>query len=439
MDQAEALSNNGQSGHQRMRSVTDSDPFIPNILITLGFLSIASVRLTVPEAPYFDEVHYVPAARDLLAGEAYRNQEHPLFGKQLIALGTAIFGDNPLGWRLMPLMAGTLALFASMRAMWFASQSRFASIAFGLLLASGFALFVQSRIAMLDIFMMSGLSVAAWQFAAAIHAPEKARKRLVITGIALGLAMASKWNAVPLAILPALAFFIARLSAHRRRPIVSARGLPIPGISMWEAMIWLGALPLIVYMFTFLPVWTIGNSPLASTGLIGLHVHMIELQTQVLKSHPYQSSLADWIINWRAIWYLYEPIGGAQRGIMLIGNPLTMLLGIPALLWCFISGIRDIDWTRLAVLIGYLVSIGLWLLADKPVQFYYHYFVPSCFLLASLALTLDAMWRSGKRLASGSLIAVSLALFAWFYPILSAAPLDNPDSFRNWTWLASWT
>lgn len=440
MDQAAApfSDRSGDSEVQAIPSQHDQDPVFANILITLGFFVLAAIRLTIPSTPYFDEVHYLPAAKELLAGGTYLNQEHPLFGKQLIALGIAIFGDNALGWRIMSVAAGALALFANMRAMWFASASRFASITFGILLASGFALFVQSRIAMLDIFMFSALAVAAWHFAAAIREPETGRWRLAVTGIALGLAMASKWNAIPLAVLPGLAFLVARIAAHRRRLITSARGIPIPGIPLWEVGLWLGLLPLAVYAATFWPAWNLTGSPLAQVGLIGTHAKMLGLQTQVLEPHPYQSTLADWITNRRAIWFLYEQVDGAQRGIMLIGNPLTMLIGIPALFWCAISGLRTQNWAKLAIFIGYLVSIGLWLIADKSVQFYYHYLLPGCFLLAALAMALDALWQGGRRTIASLVIAASVALFAWFYPILSAAALDEPREFATYTWLDSW-
>ncbi|MEI9928571.1 MAG: hypothetical protein WDN44_13830 [Sphingomonas sp.] len=43
-----------------------------------------------------------PAAQTLLSLGGPRNTEHPLVGKELIALGIALFGDNPFGWRLGP-------------------------------------------------------------------------------------------------------------------------------------------------------------------------------------------------------------------------------------------------------------------------------------------------------------------------------------------------
>ncbi|MFZ1741445.1 MAG: phospholipid carrier-dependent glycosyltransferase, partial [Pontixanthobacter sp.] len=109
------------------------DPIGWNFAICAGFLALCLIRLTIPSAPYFDEVHYLPAARALLDGSDWLNREHPPLGKEILALGIALFGDTPTGWRIFPLIAGVAALFAFMRAMWFAAQSRFASIAYGIL------------------------------------------------------------------------------------------------------------------------------------------------------------------------------------------------------------------------------------------------------------------------------------------------------------------
>lgn len=423
------------------------DPWLWCLAVAAGFAALTSIRLTIPNTPFFDEVHYLPAARDMLdvwnGGEAgYRNREHPLLGKTLIALGMAIFGDNPLGWRILSLVAGTVAVGASMRAMWHASADRFATVAFGLLLATGFHLYIHARIAMLDIFMVSFLSLAAWMFAGAIRKPEQGRIRLAMTGIAIGCALGAKWNAVPLAMVFGLTFFAARLSAGRRRLLLSRRGAPVPGISLVEAFAWLGVVPLAVYALSFAPGFWLGTelqpSPLVQSGLIAFHGEILELQKQVLAPHTYQSTWEQWALNMRGIWYLYEQVDGAQRGVLLIGNPLTMWLGLPALVWCLAVGLLRNDWARLAMVIGYAVSLGLWLIAPKPVQFYYHYVIPSVFLLGALALSLSDLRQSGWGKLSYGILAASLGVFAIFFPILSAAPLEGPMSFADWMWLDSW-
>jgi len=423
------------------------DPRLWCLAIPLAFAVLASIRLTVPTAPFFDEVHYLPAARAILDGGPYINREHPLLGKELIALGIWLFGDGPAGWRTMPLLAGTLAVGASMRALWHASLDRYATIAFGVLLATGFHLFIQSRIAMLDIFMAAFLALAAWQFAAACREPETGRWRLAACGIATGCALGAKWNAIPLAMLPGLAFFAARLSAGRRRLLLSRRGIPVPGVSLLEAFLWLGIAPLLVYGLTFLPGYWLSAplrpSPLAGElfpfGLVDLHREILELQKSVMAPHNYQSTWPQWVTNTRGIWYLYEYADGAQRGVLLIGNPLTMLLGLPALVWCMVSGFWRRDWAKVAAVVGYAASLGLWIVAPKPVQFYYHYMMPSVFLLATLALALSDLRQVERLRWLGWAVPLGSALFfALFWKVLTAAPLDGPMSFADWTWIEGW-
>lgn len=418
------------------------DPLGWCIAIALAFWALMMVRLTIPTKPYFDEIHYLPAARQYWALNDFVNREHPLLGKEIIGLGMWLFGDRPLGWRIMSTLGGAMALFACMRALWFASLSRFATIAYGLLLATGFMLFVNARIAMLDIFMVSFTCIAYWHLAGAMREPETGRWRLALAGVALGLAMAAKWNAVPLAALPGVAFLVMRFAAGRRRLFFSRRGLPVPGITLVEAALWLGVVPLAVYTLTYLPAWFFAHgaigTPGGSANLIALHRDAVALQESVVKKHPYMSRWPQWVLNIRAIWYLYEPIDGAQRGIVLIGNPLTMLLGLAALIWAAGAALLRRNAAAGAAVLLYMLSLGLWIFADKPVQFYYHYFLPSMALFAALALALDALYKSGHRLLAYTPLVLSVALFVYFYPILSAAPLSGRLAFNQWMWLNVW-
>ena len=77
------------------------DPLRWCAALALIFWLACLPHLTIVAKPYFDEVHYLPAARELLVMGEFTNREHPLLGKQLLALGIALFGDNPWGWRLL--------------------------------------------------------------------------------------------------------------------------------------------------------------------------------------------------------------------------------------------------------------------------------------------------------------------------------------------------
>ena len=420
----------------KVTSIAEDDPVVWTLLLSAVFIALLQHQLIIPSTPYFDELHYLPAARALLEGTGILNQEHPPLGKLVLATGIALIGDTPMGWRSFPNVAGVVTLYAGMRAVWYASYDRTATIAFGVLAITSFTLVVQSRIAMLDIFMAAFVAVACWQFAAAWAEPECGRRRLAACGVAIGLAIASKWNAAVLAPLPGLVFLIARAKAGRRRLLFSRRGAPVPGITLVEAALWLGVVPLAVYALTFLPLYLVAPQDMAG-GLIAQHIHMLRLQGSVIEPHTYMSVWWQWMLNLRGIWYLYENIDGAQRGVLFIGNPVTMLLGLPALVWCAWQGLRGRVAEGSAALL-YVLSLGMWIVAAKPVQFYYHYFLPGLFLLAALALVLSASWQRGHRWFGYLTFVTSFGMLAYFYPVLTAAPLSGPRAFERWAWLSGW-
>ena len=423
------------------------DPLAWCWLLTAAFLALALHRLAIPSTPYFDEIHYLPAARNLLALSEVKNPEHPLLGKELIAASMWLLGDNSFGWRLPSALAGALALFAALRATWWASLSRPATLIAGLLLASNFLLFVIARIAMLDPAMLAFAMVSLWLCARAVRRPRHGHLTLGLAGVALGLSLAAKWSVAPLAVLPGLAFAIARFVdlKHRRAQVLTARDAgPVAGVSLIEAAVLLGAVPVAVYLLSFLPLGWFATGAVPFSDVLEFQWRMKDLQESVVKPHPYQSVWWQWVADWRPIWFLYERIDGAQRGVLLVGNPLTMWLGLPAVLACAVWG-----WLRrgsplgpamLAAAVLYTASLALWIVAPKPVQFYYHYLMPGMFLTIALALVLGALWQRGGhwRWPAVVVVAGSIGLFAWFYPILSSARLPGTGSFQTYTWLHSW-
>jgi dolichyl-phosphate-mannose--protein O-mannosyl transferase len=73
------------------------------------------VGVTTPEKFYFDEVHYVPAARQMLEPvlpSPLLNPMHPPLAKELMAVSIRVFGDVPLGWRYPSVLFGSLAIVA---------------------------------------------------------------------------------------------------------------------------------------------------------------------------------------------------------------------------------------------------------------------------------------------------------------------------------------
>lgn len=434
----------------KVEKLGERDPLAWCAALSLSFAAIVGWHLGIPGKMYFDEVHYVPAARALLALKQ-ANAEHPLVAKEAIAGSIRLFGDHPLSWRLPSAVMGTIGLFAFGRALWWASLRRFATLAGMVLLATDFAWFIQSRIAMLDMVMAGLAMVALWQVAAATRCPEQARWRLALAGLAFGLALGAKWSVAPVIAFVALSLTTVRIGTAltiRSRNISAAKNSPpIAGISLVELLFWLLSVPIAVYWLTFLPGFFYCQQPISPIAFVTWQHAMLQLQESVLTHHPYQTVWYQWVVNSRGIWYLYEQVDGARRGIMLVGNPLTMLAGLPAMLWCLWAGLPLFfarRWSRpdtLAVAGLYLASLGMWVVATKPVQFYYHYLLPGSFLMAGLALALDALWhrRDSWRWAAPITLVSGSGVFGYFYPIISGAPLHHGvASFEQWMWLASW-
>ena len=156
------------------------------------------IGVTTPEKFYFDEVHYVPAARQMLEpvmSQPMLNPMHPPLAKQLIALSIRAFGDEPLGWRYPAVLFGALSIMA----IYLCGLALFAAqgpaIAAALLAFFNQMLFVQSRIAMLDIF---ALAFSLFAIAAFMQGFRQARPHLMfaLAGLSFGLSAACKWSGV---------------------------------------------------------------------------------------------------------------------------------------------------------------------------------------------------------------------------------------------------
>ena len=76
-------------------TATAPRPYRAAAIIGLAAQILFTLRLATPHKLVFDEVHYVPAARVLLQLQGPVNIEHPLLGKELIALGITLITQCP--------------------------------------------------------------------------------------------------------------------------------------------------------------------------------------------------------------------------------------------------------------------------------------------------------------------------------------------------------
>ncbi len=401
-------------------------PAVVALLIAIAAQLLFTVHLSRPSKEVFDEVHYVPAARALLTLERPVNTEHPLLGKALIASGIAVFGDNATGWRAASTLAGTatvLGVFAVLMLVFGRARIALFGAIFAML---NITLFIQARIAMLDVFMGAFVMLAIAAMLWAMRGPQT-RARWLLGSVLLGLATAVKWTAAPYVAFAALAFVAIRA----RRPDAW------PGLATLPALAMLGAASVGTYFATFTPAFFYAVDPLTLGTLVPFQWDMFARQTQVLAPHPYQSTWTSWPLALRPIWYLYEPVDGAVRGILLVGNPAVMwggLLAVGALIWAWWKD----GSLRAAGIAGlWIGSLAMWAVIPKSLGFYYYYHLSGVFVGIALAAAFALAGPRGERWLTWYAVA-TFGLFVWFYPIISAAALPDPQAFNRWMWFDSW-
>ncbi|MEA2892362.1 MAG: dolichyl-phosphate-mannose-protein mannosyltransferase, partial [Bradyrhizobium sp.] len=165
-------------------------------VFVLGYF-VLLIGIDTPDHPYFDETNYIPAARQLLETHfavPTLNLEHPPLAKELMALSIWLFGDNPFGWRTMSALFGALALtgiYLCGRALF---DDRGAALWATAIAGLNQMLFVQARIAMLDIFALVFVLWGLAAFMAGFRQYAPTRVLFYATGLCFGLAAACKWS-----------------------------------------------------------------------------------------------------------------------------------------------------------------------------------------------------------------------------------------------------
>jgi dolichyl-phosphate-mannose--protein O-mannosyl transferase len=395
--------------------------------------------LGFPTGKSFDEVYYAVEAQELLRYGYEDNRDymfivHPPLGKWCIALTSWIFGDNALGWRMAPAIAGTASVLILVRV----AQRMFRSVLLGvlagvLLSLDGISL-VMSRVALLDIFLQTFILAG---FAALVIDRDQMRGRLgelyaagvdltrgvpslgprpwrLAGGVLLGLACAVKWSA--------LSYWLgfALLSLFWDRGALKAAGVEQPWLAWIKrsapaAVLSLGASAVVAYLLTWTG-WFVGENSWnrhwsdthPGTGLFGwlpgglrsllnYHHEAYKFHSHLYDPHAYKANPWSWLILGRPISFYAPPdvkgCGAADctREILLIGTPIMYWAFVPAVLWCAWRWLTTRDWRAGSVLMACLVGWGVWLQNQRRTGFLFYMTPLMPYLVIGLTLAVGTM------------------------------------------------
>ena len=447
------------------------------LMIVLAVTALAGVarfwNLGHPDEKVFDEVYYASDAC-LYAGHPFevcdlesateRSWVHPPLAKWLIALGIEAFGNDPFGWRFTAAAAGTASVaLAGAFAFLLWGRPIWAGVA-ALLLATEHLHFVQSRVAMLDIFLaffvLLGFTLLLWdrvrqERVDAAADPEADPPALggsgprwvrVAAGASFAAATASKWSGI-FAWLGGLVLALIwersrRARAGAERPLRAAVREEWPSLVLAFVVV-----PLAVYALSWTRWladhgWDLGRLWSNHLAIGEYHLELEPFTASGEPIHPYMSEAWTWLLLLRPVAYYYRDLGPRAAEILAVGNPLLFwgsLLFLPylALAWW---GQRDRG--AGAILVPALFLYVPWLFVSRPLfLFYIVPLTPFLALGATYVLRDIARIRVAERAslgpAVGVAIAVAVALFLFFWPVLIGDPISK-EAWDARIWFSRW-
>jgi dolichyl-phosphate-mannose--protein O-mannosyl transferase len=479
-------------------------------------------RLGEPRAVVFDETYYakdawallrtgverawVEGSNDLiLAGDTSgltsdaAFASHPPLGKWVIALGEAVAGLTPLGWRLGVAVAGTLAAVVMVYLARRVTRSTLLGGLAGLLVALDGLALTTSRLALLDgtllllVVLASALLVrdrdwARQRMADTLRASPPDDPQVVVPlwrpwrllmGVALGAACATKWSGAPVLAVFGVITVVwqagALADAGARRP--TSRALLVDAPIAFVTVV--GAA-----LATYLASWTgwlltddgwerqwaaskppssplAGFVPDALRSLVHYHAVQYDLVSNLQSEHSWQSNPVGWLVLLRPVlFYRDRPTEGVDgctaeqcvSDILGVGTPLTWWLGTAAVVLLVWRAVARRDWRAWLVVGGVAATWVPWFgYADRALfQFYAVVSLPFLVLAVVVAIRLgpdgwarpgpargrDARWWTA--LTVGGLALATVVQAVYFWPIWVGDPLPL-SQWQLRMWLPRWS
>ena len=414
--------------------------------IALAALILRLLHLGTPKGFVFDEVYYVDGARDYLkygvevTGADPEFVVHPPVGKWLIALGIKLFGDNEFGWRFMGAFLGSVMVILIALIAQRLFRNAFLTISASALIAMDGLALVQSRTALLDIYLSFFILLATYFFVMRWH---------WWAGLALGLAIATKWSGLYFLALFAVIALYRTFNHHTGRELIR------PTL---KTFLQYAFLPISIY-FTSWTGWFVSNRGWArdySSNVIAsfLHYHsqMLGFHTGLVEKHSYEANPWSWIVMGRPTSFYYQSpkncgADNCAQEVLALGTPFLWWLGAIALAVVFGFWINSFAQKRYEpslniIIAGIAAGYLPWFFFQKRTVFSFYAIVFEPFLILAIiycAYVALIHFKNSRNtyIFMGAIGAAILINYIYFLPLFTGDVITY-ESWQARMWLPSW-
>lgn len=349
----------------------------------------------------FDEVYYAKFGNNYLNHIPFFDG-HPPLGKYIIALGIWLSSHCPFwqdtvngltgsllapwSYRWINALLGSFIPIIIVFISYQLSYRRSFALLSGLFTACDGLFIVESRYALINIYIVLFGLLGQWLFLLAL-ASQKHQRRfyLIISGVSFGLSVSTKWNGSFFLGGTYLIWIIGLIwqgiskttnvrdnvsgSSTNNSSITSFRGQKsisdnqsllqnLTQINVWEISFFLGIIPLLVYSLIWIPHLQIDTR----YGFIEVHKQILAFHERLggntPKVHPYCAAWYKWPLMTRPMAYYYQTTQSITDPLPVLGPPLPAgtgkviydvhAMGNPFLWWFSVAAI--------VFLIGLLLS-----------------------------------------------------------------------------------
>lgn len=384
------------------------------LLVILAFAFFTRMyRVHEPAGYMFDEVYHAVSAK-LVARNDQRAFEwwhpapepdtaidwlHPPTAKYFQAYSMLLFGENSFGWRFSSVIFGVGVIWLTFLIAQTAFKNERLSLIAALLASFDGLLLVQSRIAMNDIHVTFFILLSCyWYFRHWRQTADKKKyrfftTRLILSIVAAGIAVATKWSgvfALGAIVLGEVLRFVQFGVLKPKSTALQTKSLASLGL----LGLLLVLIPTSIYFASYSQMFLQGKD---FAHFKELHNQIWWYQTNLDATHPYQSRPWQWALNLKPVWYYVDYQEQKIANIYAFGNSVLYLGGLVAVVASVVQlGAQLIPAMKhkkplkepvifaLLLLIWYAIVWMPWFVSPR-IMFFYHYTpaVPFMTMLAS--------------------------------------------------------
>ena len=395
---------------------------------------------------YFDEIYHVRNAWEIANRQYMYASVHPLLGTNIIALSIHLFGMHPFAWRLPGAIASVLMLPVLYGILKHLLKRDYLSLIGSFLLAADFMHITTARIATLEPFSILFILCSFYWMLKYCRSNFytlpmwKGILYLFLSGIFMGLSIATKWTGCYAAIGLAIMLFtnwIQRFLEYKKDKETHQQFFKILLTTMLACILFFIIIPIVIYCISYIPDKIFRNEPWTIANVWKQAQQMYHYHVNLNATHPYQSTWFQWILDLRPMWYYVGIKGNVFHTISCFSNPLLTWIGLPAILFTTYRALCKKDIVGWYIVVGYFSGLLPWIIYVQRIVFAYHFYPTSLFTIIAIVYCINLLNNRKMSIVVPAYLAAYLALFILFLPVITGFGTSQQFA-RFLAWLPGW-